>query len=392
MDELLKWRPEFPTLEHTVHLISHSLGAMPRRTRDRLRQYADEWETRSIRAWPEGWWEMPRSVGNLLARLLGAGEGEMVMMQNVSMANWIVTSCFDWQARRNKIVTEALNFPSNLYHLRALAGEGARIAVVPSDDGTTIPLDRFLNAIDEETALVSCSHVLFRSSFLQDVKAIAEKAHRVGAMLCADIYQSAGTVPVNLRDMGVDFATGGSVKWLCGGAGAGYLYVRRDLWPSLKPRATGWMAHRNPFAFDPGPIEYADDIFRFLHGTPNVPGMYSAMSGYEILLEAGVENVRKKSLRQTRQLMELAQAAGFAVKTPPLDASRGGTVTIDVPHGYEVTNELLRRDVLVDFRPGSGIRIAPHFYTTDEEVVRVIEEIRGILESRAYERTPAGAA
>jgi kynureninase len=374
-DDLLKWRAEFPTLQRTVHLVSHSLGAIPRRARERLMQFADEWETRGIRAWEEGWWEMPRTVGNLLARILGAADGEIVSMPNVSVANWIVTSCFDWNGARNTIVSEAMNFPSNLYHYHRLEDAGARVVEVPSDDGVTISLERMVDAIDERTALVSCSHVLFRSSFVQDVKAITEKAHRVGALVCADIYQSAGTVPLNLHELGVDFATGGSVKWLCGGPGAGYLYVRGDLWPKLRPKMTGWQAHRAPFQFAPGPIEYAGDIFRFLHGTPNVPGMYSAMSGYEIIAEVGVENIRRKSLRQTRRLMELGEAAGFGVRSPRNDAERGGTVVLDVPNGKEVTAELLRRDVLVDFRPGAGIRIAPHFYTTDEEVERVVKEI-----------------
>ncbi len=379
-DDLLRWRSEFPTLEKTVHLISHSLGAMPRRAREALTQYADEWEDRSIRAWQEGWWEMPRTVGNLIARIIGAGAGEVVMMQNVSIANWIVTSCFDFSGRRNKIVSESLNFPTNLYQYHALAGTGARLVTVDSEDGLTIPLEKLLDAIDEETALVSVSHVLFRSSFKQDLAAITNKAHRVGAMVCADIYQSAGTVPVDVRVSGVDFATGGSVKWLCGGPGAGYLYVRRDLWPQLKPKATGWMAHEHPFEFKTGPIEYADDIFRFMHGTPNVPGMYAAKPGYETILEAGVERIREKSLRQTRRLMELACEAGYAVRTPMNNDERGGTVTLDVPDGRRVTDALLQRDVLVDFRPGSGIRIAPHFYTKDDELEIVIREIRGLLE------------
>jgi kynureninase len=379
MDPLLHWRKEFPSLERTIYMISHSLGAMPARAREALTQYADQWEQRSIRAWEEGWWGMPVSVGNLIGRIIGAREGEVVMMQNVSMANWIVTSCLDWNGRRNKIVFEELNFPSNLYHYHALAGAGARVVAVPSEDGLTVPLDRFLQTIDEETALVSVSHVLFRSSFIQDVKAIAARAHQVGALICADIYQSAGTVPVNVTDMGVDFATGGSVKWLCGGPGAGYLYVQSDIRNSLRPKATGWMAHRNPFGFDSGPIDYAEDGFRFLHGTPNVPGMFAARAGYEIILAAGVDRIREKSLRQTRRLLERAAEAGYPVRTPLRDAVRGGTVTLDVPNGQEVTTELLRRDVLVDFRPGSGIRIAPHFYSTDEEVDAMIDAISSVL-------------
>lgn len=224
---------------------------MPRRTREQLNQYADVWSTRGIRAWEEGWWEMPIAVGNLIAKIIGAGVGEVSMHPNVSICQSVVASCFDWSGPRNKIVSEALNFPSNLYIYRQLESLGARVVTVESEDGITIPQEKLLDAIDEQTLLVSVSHVIFKSAFIQDLRAIVERAHRMGALVVADIYQSAGTVPLNVRELGVDFATGGSVKWLCGGPGAGYLYVRRELWPSLEPRLTGWMAHRNPFDFDP---------------------------------------------------------------------------------------------------------------------------------------------
>lgn len=386
MDPLLKWRQEFPTLEHTVHLISHSLGAMPRRTRDRLNEYADIWTGRNIRAWEEGWWEMPVTVGNLVASIIGAGAGEVVMLPNVSIAQSIVNSCLDFaNGKRNKIVTEELNFPTNLYLYRELERLGARLEIVPSDDGMTVPLERMLAAIDERTLLVSASHVIYKSAYIQDVAAIAKRAHEAGAYMVADIYQSAGTVPVNVRDMDVDFATGGSVKWLCGGPGAGYLYVRRDLWPRLEPRLTGWVAHKRPFAFEPGDIEYAEDAFRFLNGTPAIPALYAARSGYEIINEIGVETIRAKSLRQTSRLMALAGEAGFGVKTPRNAHERGGTVTLDVPNGREVTGELLRRDFLVDYRPGAGIRIAPHFYTDDQELDLVIREIQSIATATAIQ-------
>ncbi len=378
MDPLLQWRKEFPILDKTVYMISHSLGAMPRRTRDRLQEFADVWSTRGIRAWEEGWWEMPVTVGDLIGRMIGAGPGEVVMHQNVSICQAIVTSCLDWSGSRNKLVTDGLNFPSNLYLYHGLEKLGAKIVSVPSPDGITVPLERLLEAIDQTTLLVSVSHVSFRSSFLFDLAAITRRAHEVGAMVVADIYQSAGSVPLDVRALGVDFATGGSVKWLCGGPGAGYLYVRRDLWPRLEPRMTGWMAHREPFAFEAGPIDYADNAFRFLSGTPNVPALYSARSGYEIILEIGVQAIREKSIRQTTRLIELAEEAGFQVNTPKNAAERGGTVTIDVPNGQQVTKELLRRDFLVDYRPGSGIRVAPHFYTTDEELELTLREIRKI--------------
>jgi kynureninase len=360
-------------------MISHSLGAMPQRARVRMNEYADAWAERGIRAWEEGWWEMPITVGNLIGRIIGAGDGEVVMHQNVSVCQSIVASCFDWRAPRNKLVTDALNFPSNNYIYHSLERAGARVATAASSDGFTLPVERILDLIDEQTALVSVSHVAFRSSYVQDLAAITGRAHKVGAMVVADLYQSAGTLPVDVRALKVDFATGGSVKWLCGGPGAGYLYVREDLRAQLRPAATGWVAHEEPFAFAAGPIEYAHDAFRFLNGTPNVPAMYAARSGYEIVNEIGVPAIREKSLRQTTRLMALADEAGFTVNTCRDPKLRGGTVVVDVPNGYAVTKELARREVLVDYRPQAGIRIAPHFYTTDEELEHTMTEIRDIV-------------
>jgi len=383
-DALLAWRKEFPILGHTTYMISHSLGAMPQRAAGRMQEFADTWASRGIRAWEEGWWDMPVTVGNLVGRIIGAGEGETVMQQNVSICQSVVTSCFDWSGRRNKLLTDGLNFPSNDYVYHGLARLGARVVTVPTPDGLTLPVELLLDAIDEETQLVSVSHVAFRSSYVQDLAAIVERAHAVGAMVIADLYQSAGTVPVNVRELDVDFATGGSVKWLCGGPGAGYLYVRRDLWDRLQPIATGWMAHEEPFGFEGGPIRFAGNAFRFLNGTPNVPALYSARSGYEIINEIGVPAIREKSIRQTTRLIGLAEAAGLRVNTPRDPRRRGGVVILDVPEGKQVTRELIRREVLVDYRPGAGVRVAPHFYSTDEELERTVGEIREIVEKQRW--------
>jgi kynureninase len=380
MDPLLRWRSEFPILGHTVYMISHSLGAMPARAAARVQEFADTWATRGIRAWEEGWWEMPITVGNLVASIIGAGEGEVVMQQNVSICQAVVASCFDWSGRRDKLVTDGLNFPSNDYVYHGLSRQGARVVPVASPDGFTLPVELVLDAIDEETQLVSVSHVAFRSSYVQDLAAIVERAHAVGAMVIADLYQSAGTVPVNVRALNLDFATGGSVKWLCGGPGAGYLYVRRDLWNQLEPAATGWMAHEQPFAFAPGPIRYAGNAFRFLNGTPNVPALYSARSGYEIVNEIGVPAIRAKSQRQTARLLALADEHGLRVNTCRDPEKRGGVVTFDVSNGLEVARELARREILVDFRPAAGIRVAPHFYTGDEELDQTVTAMRQILD------------
>jgi len=304
----------------------------------------------------------------------------VAMHQNVSVCHSIVASCFEWNGTRNKLVTEGLNFPSNDYIWYGLERQGARIHRVPSPDGITLPTELLLAAIDEQTQLVSVSHVAFRSSFVQDLAAIIRRAHKVGALIVADLYQSAGILPVDVRALGLDFATGGSVKWLCGGPGAGYLYVRPDLLTELRPGATGWMAHRRPFAFEGGPIQYAPDIFRFLNGTPNIPALYAARSGYEIINEIGVEPIRAKSLRQTQRLIDLADEAGFPVRSCRDAQARGGVVVVDVPNGKEVTQELARRNILADYRPGAGIRIAPHFYTTDDELDLIIAEIRSIVD------------
>ena len=392
-EELLKWRGEFPILEKAVYLISHSLGAMPRETFSRLNEYAEMWATRGVRAWAEGWWDMPVAVGNDLARIIGAGRDTVVMHQNVSICQSLILSCFEPTPKRNKIVYSELNFPSVMYVYEAHAREGKlRIETVPSDDGITIELDRFLAAIDEETLLVPFSHVLFKSGFLQNAKAITDRAHEVGAMVVLDAYQSAGTVPFNVKDLNVDFATGGSVKWLCGGPGAGYLYVRPDLHVTLRPKTTGWMAHQEPFAFETD-LRYASGIRRFLHGSPAIPALYAAESGYKIINEIGVDRIRDKSVRQTTRLIALAEEAGFTVTSPKSSGDRGGTITIGHDDAAAITRELIRREFIVDYRPGAGVRVSPHFYNTDEELELVIAEMKKIRDTGAYEKAEgAGAA
>ena len=383
-DDLLKWRGEFPILDKAVYLISHSLGAMPRETYARLNDYADTWATRGVRAWAEGWWDMPVTTGNEVARIIGAEPRSVVMHQNVSVCQSLILSCFEPTPKRNKIVYSELNFPSVMYVYEAHARDGKlRIETVASDDGITIPLERFLAAIDEETLLVPFSHVLFKSGFLQNAKAITERAHEVGAMVVLDTYQSAGTVPFNVKELNVDFATGGSVKWLCGGPGAGYLYVRPDLHSKLQPKTTGWMAHEAPFAFDTE-LRYASGIERFLHGSPAIPALYAAQSGYKIINEIGVNRIREKSLRQTNRLFEMAEEAGFRVTSPRSSADRGGTITVGHDDAGAITKELIRREFIVDYRPGAGVRISPHFYTTDDELELVVREMKAIRDTRAY--------
>jgi len=380
-DPLLAWRKEFPIVDTCTYLVSHSLGAMPRRTAGYLQQFADEWSSRGVSAWHEGWWEIGRTTGDLLAPVLGVQKGTISMHQNVTVAQAIIASCHTFDGPRRKIVMADLEFPSNMYLFEGFRRYGADIVYVRSDDAMRTNLDRMLDAIDEQTVLVPVSLVLFKSAYIQKAEAIVEKAHRVGARVILDVYQGAGTVPMNLDSLGVDFAVGGSVKWLCGGPGAGFLYVRPDLASSLQPGIVGWAAHAHPFEFATGAIEYADAPERFQSGTPNVPSLYSCRAGYEIIAEIGVEAIRAKSLRLTRRLMDRAKGDGFRVNTPEADAERAGAVIIDVPDGAAVAAELVRREVIVDYRPGAGIRIAPHFYNTMEEIEHAMTTLAQIVES-----------
>jgi kynureninase len=385
-DPLLRYRDEFPILKTCTYMVSHSLGAMPRGVQTRLQEFARMWAERGVLAWSDGWWKMPITVGDVLAKILGAAPGSICMHQNVSVCESIIASCLDFSGRRNKVVYEEMNFPSVMYVWEERRRLGARIVMVPSDDGITIDTQRLLDAIDEETLIVPISHVLFKSASIQDAAAVVEKAHRVGAMVLLDIYQSAGTVPVNLTELNVDFATGGSVKWLIGGPGAGYLYVRPDLQNRFRPAVTGWAAHADPFAFETGAIRPVDGIGRYLHGSPSIAPLFQALPGYEMVAEAGVDQIRAKSIRQTSRMIENALARGFRVNSPMDSAKRGGSVIVDVPSSEAVKAELIARRFIVDHRPKAGIRIAPHFYTTDEECDAVIEEISTIIESRAFER------
>ena len=379
VDPLSAWRAEFPILGTCTYLVSHSLGAMPARTERYLSQFAREWGTRGVRAWHEGWWEIGRVTGDILAPTIGAPPGTISMHQNATVAQSIVLSCFSFDGPRRRVVVQDLDFPSNHYLFHGFRRYGAEIVTVPSDDGVRGRIDRVVDAIDEQTALVNLSLVLFRSAHLQDVRPVIEKAHRVGAAVVLDLYQAAGAVPVDVTALGIDFAVGGSVKWLCGGPGAGYLYVRPDLQSRLAPASVGWAGHARPFQFEPGAIDYAEGLERFQSGTPNVPSLYSARAGYEIVREIGVPAIREKSLRLTRRLMDAAQSRGWRLNTPLGDHERGASVVLDLPDGAVLTQALIAREVIVDYRPGAGIRMAPHFYNTEAEIDHAVATLDALL-------------
>jgi kynureninase len=375
---LESYRERFPILEHTTYLINHSLGAMPVGAEENLLRYAREWRERGVRAWAEGWWETSMTTGDRLARIIGAAPGTTVMHQNVAVAQAIVLSCFEFEPPRIRIVYGEGEFPSVRYLYQAQRRRGAEAEVVA--DAAAV-----LEAIDERTLLVPISHVLFKTGEIQDVEAIVRRAHQVGALVVLDAYQSVGAVPLDVTQLGVDFAVGGSVKWLCGGPGAGWLYVRPDLAERLEPTITGWQAHARPFAFEPEQ-DYAEGSGRFLTGTPNVPALYAATPGYEIVEEVGVERIRERSRDQTALLVELLEGAGFEIASPRDPDRRGGSVVVRTPEAEAVHRELGAREVICDFRPDVGLRLGPHFFNTDDELRFAASQIAEIVESGAYER------
>lgn len=385
-DPLLAFRDEFPILEKTTYLVSNSLGPMPRSVPEKLAEYARDWGDLGVKAWIRGWWEMPVNVGNEIAPLINAAAGQVVMMPNVTIAQSAVVSSVDFSGSRDTIIMTALDFPSVLYAYAELARRfGARIVVVESDDGMTIDQEKLLAAIDDRTKLVAISHVLFRSAFINDVNVITQHAHEMGALVSLDAFHSVGVMPVDVKESGADFLTGGVLKWLCGGPGGCFLYVSPSVCDELSPAITGWQAHARPFAFEEK-MEYTAGAFRWLNGTPVIPALYAAAEGPRILRRAGMDAVREKSKRQTASLISLADERGYRVNAPRDPARRGGTVAIDVDHGYEVAQELLARDILVDYRVGAGIRVAPHFFTRDDEVETVVGSIAEIIETGAWQR------
>jgi kynureninase len=391
MDSLLKYRSEFPILDRSTYLISNSLGAMPKGVYDGLRNYADSWATRGVRAWEEGWWEMAVGVGDKIAPLIGARAGEISLHQNVTLAQAVISSCFDFRGPRNKIVMFDLEFPSVQYFYHEQARKGARVEIVPSADHIRMDLDKFLAAIDETTLLVPISLVLFRSSFIVNARAIIERAHKVGAHVILDVFQGTGTIPIDVRALNVDFAVGGVLKWLCGGPGVAYLFVREDLRRKLKPALTGWLAHRRPFNFEIGPVDKRDDSFGFLNGTPHIPALYACQPGLEILNEVGIAAIREKSMRVTQRLFDAAKSHGWRVNTPENPQERAGTVSVACPHAEAVSRELLAGEILIDYRPKAGIRLSPHFYNSEAECDFAVSQIAEILATGTWKKHVAEA-
>jgi len=403
MSDLERWRDEFPILSRSVYMISNSLGAMPRRTRDNLAEYAEMWATRGVRGWEERWWEMPTEVGNKIARVIGAPNGTVSMHENVTTAHLVARSCVRPSGARKRIVCSAMDFPSMVYLFRAQQAAAFELVVVPGEPDLTVNTERMLEAIDETTAIVAFSHVLFRTSYIMDADAIIRHARHVGAMSILDTYQSAGIIPVDVQALGVDFAVGGCLKWLCGGPGNAFLYTRPEFLAHAKPSFTGWLSRHHPFDFDLGSdLDFLvsethvtetrksrsdpnrSDAMRMMNGTPSIPAYYAALAGLDIVNAVGVDRIRDASKQMTARLLQLVDEYGFTSAASRNPDRLAGTVAVNVPDAPLVSRTLKARDFVVDYRPPVGIRISPHFYNTMDEIDRVMAEIASITATKDY--------
>jgi kynureninase len=378
-EDLLSLRDDYPILSKRTYLVSHSLGAMHRGAHAGMSAYLESWSTDGVGAW-DAWIEELARAGDLVGALIGAPAGTTVMRANVAVALGDIASAVDFSGRRNKVVYSSLEWPGSNYLWREHERYGAEVVVVPGDDdGVHLDVQRLIDAIDERTAIVPISHVLFRTSTLVDVRPVIERAHEVGALFALDCYQSAGTVPLSVTDLDVDIAVGGSVKFLCGGPGNGFMYVAPRIADQLRPARMGWFGHATPFEFVFDAMDYAKGTDRFMGGTPNVPAAFVATSSYAALGAIGIPRIRERSQSLTQLLVEGAKERGFAVRSPLDPEQRGGHVTLD-PGGdaQHVHDELWARGFSVDLRPGVGIRIGPHFYNSADECVAVLDEMAAI--------------
>lgn len=380
-DDLLDRRADYPVLARKTYLASHTLGAMHRATPQRLAEFTGLWAEQGVVAW-ETWAPQVERVADLVGSLVGAPAGTTVMRQNVADLLGDLVSCLDWRGRRNRVVTSSLEWPGSLHTWSQIDRLGGEAVVVPGEpDGITLGVQRLVDAIDERTLLVECSHVLFRTSTVVDLRPIVEKAHSVGALAVVDGYQAAGTLPVDVVDLGVDVYLGGSVKYLSGGPGNGWMYAAPHVSEVLAPVTSGWFGQTAPFDFDPQ-VSPAPGIRRFAGGTPGVPAAYAAEPAYAALADIGMTRVRERSVSMTQPLLEAALERGFTVRSPHDPEQRGGHVTIDPGDSQRVHDALIARGIVIDHRPGVGLRVSPHFYNTLDEALGALDAMSEVLAAR----------
>jgi kynureninase len=353
------------------------MGAAPLGAKAALDEYWAQWAAEGPQAW-ERWLPRIGEIADGIAALIGAPAGSVFLGPNVSVLQAALASCLDFTAERNQVVYENLQFPSLTYVWREWERFGARTRVVTSENGRTIATERILDAITERTAIAVLSHAYYISGAVADVRAIQAHCRKVGAMLCLDAYQTTGVYPYDASAWDLDVVTGGSHKWLLGGPGCGWIYVKPQLLEQLRPAVTGWMAHAQPFAFQDAPIRYADSMYRFGNGTPTIPGYVVAQCGHRLIAQIGIERIREHNVRLTTALAQMALERGLRVNTPLEPQQRTGWIGIDFEGADRACRELIARRVFIDYRPGCGLRVSPHFYTTDDEIERFFRELDAV--------------
>jgi kynureninase len=373
-----RFRERFSGLDTATWLVSHSMSAPPLAARTALDRYWEAWAQHGPQAWPN-WLERVQAIADGVGTIVGAPSGSVSLVPNVSLSQAAIASALTFTPQRNEVIYEALQFPSLTYVWKAWERFGALTRAIPTDDGMTIPTERITAAISERTAVVVLSHAYYQSGALIDVPAIVARAREMSALVVLDTYQTTGIVPYDVVGLDVDFVVGGSHKWLCGGPGCGFLYVATRHAQTFEPAITGWFGHADPFAFEPAPIRYAAGALHWATGTPTIPGYLVAQAGHDLIREAGVPAIREHNIRLTTAIVDAALERGLRVNTPLDPQARTGWIGIDVPDGARVVEELIARRVFVDYRPGCGIRVSAHVYTTDDEIARFFTELDALM-------------
>lgn len=372
---LARYRAEFPIFQQKTYLNTCSLGALGRRSRQRLESFLQQWEERGAAAWYDVWWGSLAELRRRYARLIGARETEIALHASVSTATAVLASALHHNAR-SKVVTTSLDFPTVAYQWLAKADAGIEVVVVESPDGVSVPLDTLAKAVDDRTALVATSHVCFTSGWIQDIRAVADLAHSKGAFCYIDAYQSVGQIPIDVHDTGVDFLSAGGLKWLLGGPGIVFLYVREELIDRLTPTVTGWFAHERQFEFDPRSIQWHRDARRFEQGTPGLAAVHTQLGGLDVVEEIGLPVLRAVTQDLTEELIRRATSAGLNPRVASKADQRSAIVMIPRSDPADTVRQLADADIIVDARPGH-VRISPFFYNLPEDYDTAIGILSG---------------
>jgi selenocysteine lyase/cysteine desulfurase len=367
------YRAEFPIFRRSIYLNSCSLGALSLRSRAKVNEALDLWETHGASAWYEIWWGALAELRSRYARLIGADEGSVALQPSISGGLTAVAESLDYR-RRPKVVVTSLDFPTVAYQWLARASEGIEVVVVESPDGIGVPVEAIARVVDDRTALVATSHVFFTTGAIQDVRSLAEAVHRKGSLLLVDGYHAAGQLPVDVRALDVDFYCSGGLKWLLGGTGIAFMYARPELLGTLAPRASGWFAHREQFQFDPRALELHDDARRLEAGTPAVLPVYAQLGGLELIEELGPREIRRRTMALAEDLIEIARAEGLRPKVAEAPEDRTAIVMLPSGDPPAAVRRLAEAGIVTDSRPGH-VRVSPYFYNVPDDHRAAIEQL-----------------